>query len=302
MFQIRLATPDDLQVILDLIEEAAAWLRTRDTDQWASPWPNEPERDTRVLRGLLACRTWIVEDYGIPVASVTYRPDGNAALWNKAELRESAGYMSRLVVSRKYAGTRTGAALTDWAGLRSKDEFGAQFLRIDVWTTNIRLHAYYEDRGFYFLRFCNEPDYPSAALFYKPTEDIGDEARHHFWMIPAIPSAKSREPLGQYYSPVHKLSSTAAAFESPTRPIDHHPSQHKMFRRPLATSHGYASAVRSRLRRSHPKRIRHAENAGHRDGRACRSEYRESPLILMRTAASATAAYLRLLSIGSLFR
>lgn len=186
MLQIRLATPDDRGVILDLIEEAAAWLRTRDTDQWARPWPDEARRDARVLAGILAGRTWIVMDYGIPVASVTYRPDGNKALWSKAERNEPAGYMSRLVVSRKYAGTKVGAALTDWAGWRSRDEFSADYLRIDVWTTNVRLHRYYEERGFHFLRFCDDPYYPSAALFYKLTEDIDNSAGRYFWVIPAL--------------------------------------------------------------------------------------------------------------------
>jgi ribosomal protein S18 acetylase RimI-like enzyme len=189
MFQIRLATPDDLHVILDLIDEAAEWLRTKDTDQWARPWPDRAERDARVLRGLLACRTWLVEDYGIPVATVTYRPDSYSGLWTATEQLVPAGYMSRLVVSRKYAGYGIGAALTDWAGARARDEFGAEYLRIDVWTTNVRLHSYYEGRGFHFQRFCDDAAYPSSALFHKRTADISPAALSRFAEIRAIPAA-----------------------------------------------------------------------------------------------------------------
>ena len=104
MFSVRLATPDDLEVLLGLIDDAADWLRAKNTSQWAKPWPNRLERDLRVVRGLMACRTWLVEDDGIPVATVTYRPDGNHDLWTKDEREEPAVYMSRLVINRRYAG------------------------------------------------------------------------------------------------------------------------------------------------------------------------------------------------------
>jgi ribosomal protein S18 acetylase RimI-like enzyme len=135
-------------------------------------WPDRQERDLRVLRGLLAGRTWLVEDNGFPVATVTYRPDGNLALWTGEELREPAAYLSRLVVSRKYAGRGIGAALTDWAGGRARHEYGAESLRIDVWATNDQLHSYYQMHGFRLLRQCHDEIYPSAALFYKPTAAI----------------------------------------------------------------------------------------------------------------------------------
>jgi ribosomal protein S18 acetylase RimI-like enzyme len=192
MLQVRLATPDDLEEILDLIDDASRWLTTKNTDQWSSPWPNRGERDARVLRGLLSGRTWLVQDYGIPVATVTFRPEPNLDLWNAREARVPAAYMSRLVLNREYAGMHIGATLTDWAGARGRSEFGAESLRIDVWTTNISLHSYYEKRGFHFLRFCSDDKYPSAALFYKPTADIDDSARSQFWEIHAIPPPSPR--------------------------------------------------------------------------------------------------------------
>ncbi len=172
MYSVRLATPADLEVILGLIDDAAGWLRTRNTNQWSKPWPNRLERDLRVVRGLMACRTWLVEDDGIPVATVTYRPDGNQDLWTDEEQSESAVYMSRLVINRAYAGQGVGADLTNWAGARARREFGAQTLRIDVWTDNYRLHEYYMGRGFTYLRKHEDETYPSAALFAKAAADI----------------------------------------------------------------------------------------------------------------------------------
>jgi hypothetical protein len=57
------ATADDMTIIYDLIDDARAWLRSKGTDQWAKPWPNPTAHDARVLRGLKASQTWLVEDY-----------------------------------------------------------------------------------------------------------------------------------------------------------------------------------------------------------------------------------------------
>ena len=43
--------------------------------------------------------------------------------------------------------------------------------RIDVWTDNIGLHRYYENRGFKHVRTLDLADYPSGALFQRPATD-----------------------------------------------------------------------------------------------------------------------------------
>lgn len=169
MLQVRPATISDLKQILYFIDEAAAWLRTKGTNQWASPWPDREARDARVERDLRGRRTWMVEDDGIPVATITCRPHGSPRLWTESQRADLAVYVSRLIVSRSYAGRGLGAELIDWAGKSAKQQYGAQWIRIDVWTTNIALHSYYDKQGFCFLKFCEDINYPSAALFQKAT-------------------------------------------------------------------------------------------------------------------------------------
>jgi ribosomal protein S18 acetylase RimI-like enzyme len=171
-YQLRLGTPADLAAVLDLIDNAAAWLRTQNTNQWSQPWPTRRQRDARVLRGILAQGTWLVERRGAPVATVTYHAAGNADIWKNVESPEPACYMSRLVLNREFAGQEIGTALIDWVGLRAREEYGATSLRIDVWTDNLRLHRYYEDRGFLFLGLHSDETYPSRALFSRPTAEI----------------------------------------------------------------------------------------------------------------------------------
>ncbi len=182
ILQVRRADADDLPVILGMIDEAAAWLRTKDTDQWAKPWPNTAARDARVLRGLRGSKTWIADEDGTPVATITCRQHGNQRLWTLHERLEPAVYVSRLIVSRRAAGREIGAAMIDWAAQRAVRDWSAQWIRIDLWTTNEALHNYYRKRGFRFCRVgtFDKEVYPQAALFVKPTSEVDDAAAARF--------------------------------------------------------------------------------------------------------------------------
>jgi ribosomal protein S18 acetylase RimI-like enzyme len=169
---LRRATERDHGVIVGLIDAAAYWLRTKNTDQWAQPWPSAEDRHHRIRRDLIAGKSWIVWEDGIPAATITADPDENPA-WPARMRHDPAVYVCRLVVSRAYAGQGLGAALLDWAGLRARERHGARWVRVDVWTTNKALHAYYRRQGFEFWGFSEAlRHYPSAALFQKVTEGI----------------------------------------------------------------------------------------------------------------------------------
>jgi GNAT superfamily N-acetyltransferase len=197
-FPIRPAEVDDMDTIIGLIDEAAAWLETKGTDQWAAPWPTRAARDARVLRGIRRGATWMVEDHGDPIATVTYWRKGNQKLWTTEEQRVPAVYVSRLIVSRRHMGDQIGAALIDWAGYQALAAWEAQWIRIDVWTTNEALHNYYDKRGFqhYSIREFGEDEYyPSAALFQKPTSEIDlDSVCRFIW--PASKGRRPASPLG----------------------------------------------------------------------------------------------------------
>jgi ribosomal protein S18 acetylase RimI-like enzyme len=193
-YRIRLAVTDDMPAILGLIDSSAAWLQeNKHTDQWARPWPNRDERDARVAQGIKDGLTWMVENIaGVLIGTVTCREHGNDMLWTPAELAVPAAYVSRLIVSRDRAGQGIGAALINWAGSRAVDQWAAKWIRVDVWTTNTALHQYYKNQGFEHLRtleFENYWDYPSAALFEKPTAEIDNESIAAFELSEALSSA-----------------------------------------------------------------------------------------------------------------
>jgi GNAT superfamily N-acetyltransferase len=169
------------KAVLRLIDEASAWLRTKDTDQWAEPWPTRRKRNERVRRDLADRKTWIVWDGKTPAATITIADAANPSVWDgcDCDLEAPAVYVHRLVTARAYGGYGLGARLIDWAGMRGQLLNGAEWIRIDVWTDNAGLHQYYKMAGFEPCGSCSDPDYPSGALFQKPITGIDDPAIPH---------------------------------------------------------------------------------------------------------------------------
>jgi GNAT superfamily N-acetyltransferase len=169
---LRQATCDERDVILDLIEDTVRWLRSRGIDQWSKPWPDEERRDKRISQDLSEGKTWLALDGTAVAGTITVDPADND-IWPTEKRGEKAVYVRRVIVGRRYAGLGLGARLLDWASDIGARVHEARWIRIDVWTTNRRLHAYYRTQGFRFsgLRdLDDDPDYPSRALFERSTD------------------------------------------------------------------------------------------------------------------------------------
>ena len=175
-FVLYPAAPGDLDHVIGLVREAAKWLRSIGIDQWQKPWPDRAGQRERILNDLLKGKTWLVRDGETIAATITVDDDeptdvNERPVWPPDQTRTAVVYVRRVVVSRRYASHKLGAALLDWAADWAKENRHARLIRIDVWTTNERLHRYYEDR--HFTR-CRDPQelgsYPSQALFERPVD------------------------------------------------------------------------------------------------------------------------------------
>jgi hypothetical protein len=178
-------TVRDLQAVVDLVEEAARWLRGKGTDQWAVPWPSKEARDERIRTSLASGSTWILRSGSTPVATITCLREGLERLWMPEEREIPALYVHRLVVSRQFAHQQIGARLIRWAEARARRGYGARFTRVDVWTTNDALHQYYKGIGFEPIRYADDWDeYPSCALFQRRIRGIGRPRKHFaYWDV-----------------------------------------------------------------------------------------------------------------------
>ncbi|GAB2664444.1 GNAT family N-acetyltransferase [Kribbella swartbergensis] len=169
---VEQATIEDLPVILAMRTEASQWLAKRGIDQWAVAWPNPEAQSERILSSIRAGETWMIRtNNGDTAATVALDSFSDPQLWTPEEQAEPAMYLHRLIVRRKYAGL--GDDVIDWACDRA-GQLGNRWVRIDVWTDNIGLHRYYENRGFKHVRTLDLAHYPSGALFQRPATDWRD--------------------------------------------------------------------------------------------------------------------------------
>jgi ribosomal protein S18 acetylase RimI-like enzyme len=173
---IRCAADSDLPAVLELIDEAKLWLPSKKTNQWSKDWADQKgrKRSDRVQASLTQGTTCMVtvthEEQTYAVATVTIEPKANPLVWDRpGDLDDSAVYLSRLVVARRFAGLRIGAALLNWACDHARHRYQAELVRIDVWTRNFALHSYYRAQRFRWQGYCRDTSYPSGARFQRST-------------------------------------------------------------------------------------------------------------------------------------
>jgi len=136
-----------------------------------------------MLNDLLKGKTWLVYDGTAVVGTITIDPEepliaDERPVWPGWKRGEPALYVRRVIVSRARAGLGLGAALLDWAAHVAKRDYGVQLIRVDVWTTNRGLHAFYEQQRF-IRQVGRDPrelgDYPSQALFERQVDQSGSD-------------------------------------------------------------------------------------------------------------------------------
>jgi GNAT superfamily N-acetyltransferase len=136
----RQARPEDIDVVLDVLAEAAAWLRAQEVEQW----PDQFERSW-VVPAIERGETWLAEDGSDVVGTLVVQWD-DPIFW--AGFPNDAGYLHRLVALRDRTGL--GAQLLRWAEQHAAGN-GKAFLRLDCVASNQALRAYYERAGYEFV-------------------------------------------------------------------------------------------------------------------------------------------------------
>ncbi|MFF8618151.1 GNAT family N-acetyltransferase [Streptomyces sp. NPDC015350] len=148
------AEPSDLTRLIKFRTDTADWLRPKGIDQWSLPFPPE-QMAASIARG----EVYLFKEHAAADAAATVTLDREAddLLWTHEEQLEAALYVHKLTVDRAHAGTGLGARILDWAENRAV-QAGARWLRLDAWTTNPRLQAYYLDQGFRHVRTVHDPE------------------------------------------------------------------------------------------------------------------------------------------------
>jgi GNAT superfamily N-acetyltransferase len=171
------ATRDDLPVVLEILDEAAAWLRDRGIEQWPSRFGGVSNwRSARIENYIEDGQCRVVRAGGDPIATfnltTTADPD-YADGW--LEGPADALYIFRMAVRRSWAGRDIGTQILDWSSAHAA-ALGLSWLRLDCHRHNRTLQRYYEQRGFIrvntLVRVIDEDGQPytrgSGALYQRP--------------------------------------------------------------------------------------------------------------------------------------
>ena len=158
ILDINVACPHDFPDVMDILSEAAAWLKTRGIDQWPSP-PNEHwhRRMAKAIeRGEVYMTSQDLKHAGI------LRLTWSDPYWPDDDL---AGYIHSMAIRNGFHGRGLGRAMLNWAVEQCRDH-GRELLRLDCLASNDRLRRYYEKQGFNKRGQVVDRDY-TAALYEK---------------------------------------------------------------------------------------------------------------------------------------
>ncbi|MET8632827.1 GNAT family N-acetyltransferase [Streptomyces sp. NPDC004680] len=183
-------------MLLAFREEAAAWLSRLGSDQWQRPYPAD-----KLLATIEAGVVFMVRDGDTTAATITLTPEAEDGLWTEEELREPSLFINKLTVSRTHAGQNLGGRLLDWASNQAY-RTGAKWLRLDAWTTNTKLQAYYLRLGFEHVRTVQQ----GVAVNGGPrvsgwlAQRLTRPTQHGFTDETLSPERGTDSPMGQYHN------------------------------------------------------------------------------------------------------
>lgn len=151
-FTLKQAQSVQLDILVDLLNEAAAWIKTKGIDQWPSPMPAH-WRDG-IQHRLQNGRFFLLYD-SQQTAVATIAIDWRSHYWPDDG---QAGYVRRMAVCDALHGCGLGTAMLDWAK-GFVEENGRVYLRLDCLASNSQLCHYYQAYGFQDCGLVEDRDY-----------------------------------------------------------------------------------------------------------------------------------------------
>jgi GNAT superfamily N-acetyltransferase len=158
-FKVVWAKPEDIDIVLGILDEAAAWIIEQELP---SVWkPGGFSREIfldQISRG------------EVHIGLVDERPAGTITLqWADlifwGEQQPDSGYVHKLAVRPAYAGRKIGLEMLKWAESAAR-KAGKKFLRLNCLAEDRKIRDYYERAGFLYKGDVEGPR-AKASLYEK---------------------------------------------------------------------------------------------------------------------------------------
>ena len=138
--QIVKAESQDLDIVLEILREAASWLLSKGIDQWRPESFSRQSIDEMIKHG----GVYLAKQNQQPVGTITLQWS-DRFFWTDDDT--NAGYIHKLAIKPSYTGISLGRQLLEWAEQTTKAA-GKNHLRLDCMFENHRIRQYYEEAGF----------------------------------------------------------------------------------------------------------------------------------------------------------
>ena len=158
---MQLATEEHLDLVIDLLEGACAWLEGRGLAYWPC---GMLRRNPEIIGKRIRERTVYVAYFqGEAIGTITLRWD-DEKVWGKRP--EDAAYVAGLASARAVSGNQIGKAMLDCAEHQARQK-NRHFLRLDCTAKSPGLLKYYRDLGYKQVGERIMTDIDRRALFEK---------------------------------------------------------------------------------------------------------------------------------------
>ncbi|KUO20364.1 GNAT family N-acetyltransferase [Streptomyces dysideae] len=147
---IREGGPDDIPVILSMLDSCVEWLVAQGrTGQWGTKPLSEHQKTVESVAGYMdEGDVYIAEADGVPAATLTLTDSPGAYLSQLAPPGEPERYIHWLASDRRFKGHGLGSALLAHAAEETR-RAGVSLLRVDCYAGDDgKLVRYYESNGF----------------------------------------------------------------------------------------------------------------------------------------------------------
>lgn len=138
---VRRALASDIQLVSDILQDAAEWLR----DRGIPLWTDEELAVERLAPDIAAGQFYLGEWDGKPAATLRFQLT-DAEVWPDLDSGDSA-FIHRFAVRRPFAGKGVSLAMLSWSAEKAR-ECGRSYLRLDCEAHRPRLREFYERAGF----------------------------------------------------------------------------------------------------------------------------------------------------------
>jgi GNAT superfamily N-acetyltransferase len=160
---IRQAAIQDIDVVSDILREAAAWLEQSGMPLWRQDELHLNNISTEVRSGLF----FLAECDGEPAGTIKFQLE-DKLFWPDVPQDDSV-FIHRLAIRRRFAGGEVSSALLLWAIARTH-MLGRRYVRVDYEASRSRLGTLFERIGFRFHSHRQVGSYYVARYEYDVME------------------------------------------------------------------------------------------------------------------------------------